>query len=154
MSSIVMNRPADPAEIARASESARAEWDALHLAHPEIVFVDAAIADICGTLRGKRIAAEEADKLFHSGMQIPLSLHLMDVRGEMMNPGGRGYSDGDPGGTAWRIAGAVTPVWGSDPPRAQLLMELHDATGAPLFYEPRNLLARVLARFDALKLTP
>jgi glutamine synthetase len=78
-----------------------------------------AIADICGALRGKRIAVTDAPKLYDAGMQIPLSLHLMDVRGEMMNPGGRGYSDGDPDGTAWPIAGTVMEVWGADPPRAQ-----------------------------------
>jgi glutamine synthetase len=149
-----MNRPANSGEIASASASARAEWEALRLAHPEIGFIDAAIADICGTLRGKRFVATEAAKLFESGMQIPLSLHLMDVRGEMMNPGGRGYSDGDPDGTAWPIPGTVTPVWGSDPPRAQVLMELYDASGAALFYEPRAILARVLSRFGEHDLTP
>jgi glutamine synthetase len=149
-----MNRPANPAEVAVASQAARSEWEALRLAHPEIAFIDAAIADICGTLRGKRFAADEAAKLFESGMQIPLSLHLMDVRGEMMNPGGRGYSDGDPDGTAWPIAGTVMPLWGSDPPRAQVLMELYDPSGAALFYEPRAILARVLSQFEELKLTP
>src|ERR1700680_4636619 len=79
---------------------ARAELEAVLTANPAIGSVDAAIADISGTLRGKRIAASDAPKLFETGMQIPLSLHLMDVRGEMMNPGGRGYSDGDPDGTA------------------------------------------------------
>ena len=64
---------------------AREELAALLKAHPEILFVDAAIADIAGTLRGKRIAAADALKLFETGMQLPASLHLMDVRGEMMN---------------------------------------------------------------------
>src|SRR5258708_21054199 len=105
--------------------AARSEWEAVLLANPDIQFVDAAIADISGALRGKRIAATDAPKLFEAGMQIPLSLHLMDVRGEMMNPGGRGYSDGDPDGTAWPIAGTVMEIWGSVPPPAPLLMRLH-----------------------------
>src|SRR5256714_14721809 len=104
--------------------AARAELEAVLLANPDIQFVDAAIADISGTLRGKRIAVGDAPKLFEAGMQIPLSLHLMDVRGEMMNPGGRGYSDGDPDGTAWPIAGTVTGVLSADPPRAHKLMRL------------------------------
>jgi len=124
------------------------------MANPAIQFVDAAIADISGALRGKRIAVSDAPKLFDNGMQIPLSLHLMDVRGEMMNPGGRGYSDGDPDGTAWPIAGTVMEVWGSDPPRAQMLMSLCDTAGVPLFYDPRTILERVLQRFSELDLIP
>src|SRR5215471_665000 len=133
---------------------AKSELEALIAAHPEIEFVDAAIADICGNLRGKRIAAADALKLYDSGMQIPLSLHLMDVRGEMMNPGGRGYSDGDPDGTAWPILGTAMRIWGSDPPRAQILMHFTEVSGAPVFYDPRTILARVLKRFEDLDLTP
>src|SRR3569832_116708 len=120
--------------------AAKAELEAVLLANPKIQFVDAAIADICGALRGKRIAVTEVSKLFDSGMQIPMSLHLMDVRGEMMNPQGRGYSDGDPDGTAWPINGTAAQVWGADPPRAQILMSLNDTTGAPLSYDPRAIL--------------
>src|SRR5262245_5215269 len=137
-----------------ALESARAELDAILAANPAIEFVDAAIADICGNLRGKRLPVADAPKLFESGMQIPLSLHLMDVRGEMMNPSGRGYSDGDPDGTAWPIPGTVMEIWGADPPRAQLLTSLRDGNGAALSYDPRAILERVLARFDELALTP
>ena len=93
----------------------------------------------------------DALKLFESGMQIPLSLHLMDVRGEMMNPSGRGYTDGDPDGTAWPIPGTVMEIWGADPPRAQMLTSnLRDDQRRPLSYDPRAVLERVLARFDEL----
>jgi len=133
---------------------ARAELEAILAANPNIEFVDAAISDICGALRGKRLPVADAAKLFESGMQIPLSLHLMDVRGEMMNPSGRGYTDGDPDGTAWPIPGTVMEIWGADPPRAQLLTSLRDGNGAALSYDPRAVLERVLARFDELQLTP
>ena len=149
-----MNQQATPPKHTHPHSAAKAELEAVLLANPAIEFVDAAIADICGALRGKRIAAADASKLFESGMQIPLSLHLMDVRGEMMNPSGRGYSDGDPDGTAWPIPGTVSEVWGSSPPRAQMLMSLTDGTGAGLSYDPRAMLERVLSRFAELDLTP
>jgi glutamine synthetase len=133
---------------------ARAELEAILVANPAIEFVDAAISDLCGALRGKRLPVADAAKLFESGMQIPLSLHLMDVRGEMMNPSGRGYTDGDPDGTAWPIPGTIMEIWGADPPRAQLLTSLRDGNGAALSYDPRAVLERVLARFDELSLTP
>src|SRR5215510_10235104 len=130
-----MNIRTPPARLGSATD-ARAELEALLAANPKIEFVDAAIADICGNLRGKRFPAADAPKLFESGMQIPLSLHLMDVRGEMMNPFGRGYSDGDPDGTAWPIAGTVMEIWGAEPPRAQVLTSLHDGKDATLPYDP------------------
>src|ERR1700739_2592081 len=144
-----MNRQ-NPGRRTAPHSTAKAELESLLMANPAIQFVDAAIADISGALRGKRIAVSDAPKLFDHGMQIPLSLHLMDVRGEMMNPGGRGYSDGDPDGTAWPIAGTVTEVWGADPPRAQMLLRLCPADGEPLSYDPRNILDRVLQRFAEL----
>jgi glutamine synthetase len=149
-----MNLPANPSPTAQPLVAARAELDSVLAANPRIQFVDAAIADICGALRGKRIAVADAPKLYDSGMQIPLSLHLMDVRGEMMNPGGRGYSDGDPDGTAWPIAGTVMEVWGADPPRAQVLMTLREPSGVPVPHDPRAILERTLARFAELNLTP
>jgi glutamine synthetase len=142
-----------PAKDLQAHGAARADLEALLSAHPEIEFVDAAIADIAGNLRGKRIAAPDALKLFDSGMQIPASLHLMDVRGEMVNPRGRGYSDGDPDGTAWPIPGTAVQVWGAHPPRAQVLMDFRDAKGAPLAHDPRAILEHVVKRFEELDLT-
>ncbi len=143
-----------PPSIAANIKVAREALSALLSAHPEIEFVDAVIADIAGTLRGKRIPAADAMKLFESGMQIPSDLHLMDVRGEMMNPMGRGFSDGDPDGNAWPISSTVMQVWGAVPPRAQMLMDFRDAKGEPLAHDPRAILQRVLARFKELNLTP
>ena len=150
-----VNSPqAPPASVAGEVQAARAEFQALLGENPKISFVDAVMADLCGVLRGKRMPLAEAGKLFESGMQIPLSIYLMDARGEMANPLGRGFGDGDPDGTAWPIPGTVTKVWGADPPRAQIFMSLRDETGAPSVAEPRAALQRVARRFEELGLTP
>jgi glutamine synthetase len=78
----------------------------------------------------------------------------MDARGEMTNAGGRGFGDGDPDGTAWPIAGTVSPVWGAARPRGQMLMRLCTAEGKSLEYDARNTLERVARRFDELGLAP
>ena len=135
-------------------EAARKEFEALIARRCDLEFVDALLVDLCGALRGKRMPVGDAAKLFESGMQIPLSVYLMDTRGEMTNPFGRGFGDGDPDGTAWPIPGTLSPVWGETPKRAQLLMTLHDAHGAPCDAEPRAALERVLERFAELKLAP
>jgi len=135
-------------------ERARKEFSGLLKDNPKIAFVDAVMADLCGVLRGKRMPVNEAGKLFESGMQIPLSIYLMDARGEMTNPQGRGFGDGDPDGTAWPVPGTVTKVWGADPPRAQIFMSLRDEKGEPYAAEPRATLQRVARRFHDLDLTP
>ena len=149
-----MNKQAPPPHFLRPAfaAEAKAEFDALLRARPDIKFVDAVLADIGGTLRGKRLPVSESAKLFESGMQIPHSVYLMDSRGEMMNPFGRGYGDGDPDGTAWPIPGTISAVWNEA--RAQMLMSLRDETGTPDPAEPRAALERVLERFAELKLTP
>ncbi len=148
-----MNKPLPPGKTGAANEG-RIELEALLKGAPEIDFVDAAIADMCGILRGKRIAAADAAKLFEAGMQIPLSLPLMDARGEMTDAGGHGFSDGDPDGTAWPVPGTIARVWGVERPRAQMLMRLCHADGRPLAYDPRSVLERVARRFDELDLNP
>jgi glutamine synthetase len=133
---------------------ARSEFEALRKANPDLLYVDAILADLIGVLRGKRMPIAEAARLFECGMQIPHSIYLMDANGEMTNPLGRGYGDGDPDGTAWPISGTMSRVWGEGPPRAQMLMTLRDLNGVPDPAEPRAALERVLGHFAALKLKP
>ncbi|HVV65045.1 MAG TPA: glutamine synthetase family protein [Rhizomicrobium sp.] len=135
-------------------DAARARFAALLKENPKVEFVDAMLADICGVLRGKRIPVRGADHLFETGMQIPQSIYLMDASGEMLNPFGRGYGDGDPDGTAWPIPETISLAWSEGTPRAQMLMTLRDEKGAAHPAEPRAALERALERFKELKLTP
>jgi glutamine synthetase len=151
-----MNKPtpvphfAPPAFVA----AARAEFDALLRAQPDLQSIDAVLTDICGTLRGKRLPIEEAGRLFESGMQIPKSIYLMDAHGEMTNPFGRGVSDGDPDGTSWPVPGTLARLDGDGARRAQVLMTLRGDEGAADPAEPRAILEHVLEVFAAEKLTP
>ncbi|HEY1612311.1 MAG TPA: glutamine synthetase family protein [Rhizomicrobium sp.] len=149
-----MNKPAKvPAHSRPAfAAEAQAEFAALLKAVPDLEFVDAVVADICGVLRGKRLPIGEAKRLFEHGMQLPHSVYLMDAHGEMMNPFGRGFGDGDPDGTAWPLPGTLSRVWNA--PRAQFLLTLQDEQGTADPGEPRSCLERVLAQFEGLGLTP
>lgn len=135
-------------------EQARAEFEALLNAHPDVQEVDAVLADASGVLRGKRLPVAQAGRMFDSGMQIPRTLYLMDAHGEMTNPFGRGFGDGDPDGTAWPIPGTIAPVWGEGPKRAQMLMTMKDGEGHSEPSEPRAALERVVERFHDAKLLP
>ena len=117
--------------------------------------IDALLIDINGIARGKRLPIGEASRLFESGMQIPQSVYLMDPRGEMTNPFGRGIGDGDPDGTAWPIPSTITPVWGcKGAPRAQMLMTLRDEAGSAHPAEARSALERTVERFTRSSLVP
>jgi len=91
-------------------EKAKSEFEALCKAEPGVECVDAVLADLGGVLRGKRMPVGEASRLFVSGMQIPHTIYLMDANGEMTNPFGKGFGDGDPDGTAWPIPGTMSRV--------------------------------------------
>ena len=151
-----MNKPAGIPAFARPAfvDAAKAEFEAFDSAHRGLHYIDAVLPDVLGVLRGKRIPAAEAARLFESGMQLPRSLYLMDAHGEMTNPFGRGFGDGDPDGTAWPIPGTLSLVWGPGPKRAQMFMTLCDADGQPEASEPRAALERVVRRFEEARLTP
>jgi glutamine synthetase len=151
-----MNKQSPTPSFARPAfvAEARKEFDTFVHAHPEVATLDAVLADICGTLRGKRFPIAEVSRLFDSGMQIPRSIYLMDAHGEMTNSLGRGFSDGDPDGTSWPIPGTLSRVWGNGPARAQMLMSLRDEDGVADPAEPRAAVERVLDRFHEMALTP
>jgi glutamine synthetase len=135
-------------------EEARAQFEALMAREPELAFVDAVIVDICGTMRGKRLPLADAPRLFETGMQLPKSVYLMDAKGEMVNPFGRGFGDGDPDGTAWPLPGTICRVWGEGPTRAQVFTTMRNDDGSPTAGEPRAALECALDRFGELRLTP
>ncbi|HEX3431112.1 MAG TPA: glutamine synthetase family protein [Rhizomicrobium sp.] len=151
-----MNKPESRSAFARPAfaAEAEAEYAPFMAGEPDIEFVDAVVVDICGTLRGKRFPVAEVPKLFAHGMPLPHSVYLMDAHGEMTNALGRGFSDGDPDGSAWPVPGTLSRVWGPGPVRAQMLMSLRDANGVTDPAEPRAVLARVLDRFADLELVP
>jgi glutamine synthetase len=130
------------------------EWDAFGKANPGLESLDCLFVDLCGTIRGKRYPAFEGGKVFKSGLQIPFTLYLLDARGETTDATGRGYSDGDPDGVAWPVAGSLSRTACIPNRQGQVLMTLKDEKGQPYFAEPRNVLDRVLARFAELELTP
>ncbi len=64
--------------------------------HPEIETVDAIYPDLCNLWRGKRLERADTGKLYDSGLPVAGAMFLIDVTGETCDPGGRGFTDGDP----------------------------------------------------------
>lgn len=124
------------------------ELTAFRTDHPDIATVDALITDINGNLIGKRMPISEASGLFDKGAQIPASALLLDGRGVGHNPVGMGRSDGDPDASMVPLSGTLVRVPWTERPTAQVLCSLtHE--GAPVWYDPRKILADVVARCRA-----
>ncbi len=143
-------------EIPRISSSAAptAEFDAFAAAHPDVQFVDAIFIDLNGIPRGKRVPIADARKLFEGGVQMPEDIWTLDALGEMTDPLGRGYGDGDPDGTGHPVPGTLVTVGPPPHRRAQVLMTMTGPGGAPCDAEPRQVLAHVLEQFTELRLSP
>ena len=95
---------------------------------------------------------EEAEKVFTSGVHMPKSVYFFDVTGVNEDILGMGFSDGDPDGQAFPVAGSIVPVPWASMKQAQVLMTMQDSDGAPLNLEPRVILANVVAKLAELGL--
>ncbi|UXX84967.1 glutamine synthetase family protein [Roseovarius pelagicus] len=131
------------------------ELTAFVQANPSVTYLDAIVIDLCGNAIGKRLPISQAASMIAGGTPICAAMQLVDVMGNTADPGGHGFSDGDPDGMARPLSGTLAPVPWSDGQRAQVLCQMTDATSAtPVWYEPRRILATVVERFAELKLRP
>ena len=123
--------------------------------HPQTTHVDVLLIDLCGKAIGKRLPVDDLPGLFDKGSAVCAEMQLVDAMGNTADPMGYGFSDGDPDAYAMPIAGTLCPVPWLTGSKAQVMCEFAGAVdGKPLWYEPRQVLKSVLARFDELGLTP
>lgn len=123
--------------------------------HPATRHLDICLIDLCGNAVGKRLPRGHFDSFWRGGTPICAAMQLVDVNGNTADPMGHGFSDGDPDAIAVPVPGTLVPVPWAPEPRAQCLVELRRAgDGEPFWYEPRQILKSVAARFAELDLTP
>ena len=123
--------------------------------YPETRFVDALLFDLCGTAIGKRLPVREADKLWSSGVAFCAGITTLDALGTCWDVNGIGFSDGDPDATSFPVPGTLVPVPWAEVPTAQVLIAPAPPTeGAHWWFDPRAILAGVVARFAPLGLRP
>mgnify|MGYP001380419448 CR=1 FL=1 len=121
--------------------------------NPNVKYIDAIISDTSGIIRGKRFPTNEIKKLFESGIQFAAAIFLLDVTGNSADPGGRGFTDGDPDKTFLPVSGSLQLMpWHKDS-LAQVLVTLQDNNFNDNIVDPRNVLAKVWEKFDELNLS-
>ena len=122
--------------------------------YPDTQYLDCMLCDLSNVMRGKRYPIGIAEKVFNGSMMFPGSSCFLSVNGECLDSEGMGFSDGDPDQVALAIPSTLVPSPWARYPTAQVMFTLQSLQGEAYFFEPRNVLLRVLERFKELSLTP
>lgn len=130
------------------------ELESFLAARPGVRFIDLLLHDLNGVDRGKRIDLASAPGIFARGMLLPGSMFALDVPGQTVQASGLGFDEGDADRPCLPVSGTLVDVPWLDHGIAQAQVGMHERDGRPFACDPRHLLARVLARFNPLGLTP
>ena len=121
---------------------------------PGTRFVDAFVFDLNGIARGKRLPADDWPGACAAGVAFSASALVLDAQGNAQGPLGLGTEDGDPDAWGWPAPARTRPVTWASQPTAQALLSMRGGDGAALWFDPREILARVIARLHADGLYP
>lgn len=130
------------------------EVERLRAAMPGLRQVELLFPDLNGILRGKRCTLGEFRGIARNGLSFPATGLLLDSRGALIDGLPHGSADGDPDYLCRPVPGSFVSVPWSRGALAQVLMTMERRDGSPYFADSRAVLARVLARFAGLGLTP
>ncbi|MGD8976868.1 MAG: glutamine synthetase family protein [Gammaproteobacteria bacterium] len=122
--------------------------------HPDVDTVDLLIADGNGIVRGKRIDADNLQKVYQNGICLPASVFGLDTCGKTVEETGLGFESGDADYVCMPVAGTLTRTGWRAGAGAQVFLVMEDEQGAPFFADPRVALTGILRRFADLDLTP
>ena len=123
-----------------------AEVRAFRQRNPEVRYVDLISLDIPGHFYGKRYPIDMLEKVAAgSVLKLPQNCVLLGVQGGLFKIGDYCFNDGDPDAVRRLVAGTLKPVTWEDKPLGQMLIT-SDGTEQPIVFEPREVLAQVLAR--------
>ncbi|WPC04991.1 glutamine synthetase family protein [Pseudomonas benzenivorans] len=130
------------------------EVRAFRAQHPAVRYVDLISLDIPGHFYGKRYPIDMLEKVAAgSPLKLPQNCVLLGVQGGLYPIGDYCFADGDPDAPRRLIPGTLKPVRWEQQPLGQMLIS-SDGTAAPIEFEPREVLARVLARLEARGIRP
>ncbi|WP_243375098.1 glutamine synthetase family protein [Microvirga solisilvae] len=115
--------------------------------------IDLLITDLNGILRGKRVPASSLDRLYESGMKLPLSALALDIWGEDVSDCGLIWETGDSDGLCMPCGAGIVPVPWASRPRAQMLLSMNYPDGRPFMIDPRQVLMRQVERAKDMGVT-
>ena len=114
---------------------------------PGVEVVDLLLPDLCGVLRGKRVALADLPGIYQRGVLLPGSMFALDVLGGTIQSTGLGFDEGDADRPCLPVPGTLFASPWLGPGVAQLQVQMLDHDGEPFYGDPRHLLDSVLDRF-------
>ncbi len=121
---------------------------------PEIESIFACVCDLNGTLRGKRVPVDQADKVVDGSIRMPLSVTGVDIWGEDIEGSELVFETGDSDGLCDFTGRDLLPVTWTERPTAMAMLWMRQEDGTPFAGDPRRALGNVVDRYKALGLTP
>ncbi|OQM75612.1 glutamine synthetase family protein [Manganibacter manganicus] len=121
---------------------------------PDIQSLRAAVCDLNGIMRGKRIPVEQAQKALEGKLRMPYSVGGVDIWGEDIEGNKLVFSTGDADGICQWTGRGILPMEWTAHPTALIPLWFADENGTPYLGDPRRALAGILDRYSELGLTP
>jgi glutamine synthetase len=115
--------------------------------------IDLLIPDLAGIPRGKRVPPDTLHSAQGGNAFFTTTIFALDTMGNNVDESGIVWEEGDADRLLQPDLSTLRPVpW--RPGGAQVIAGLGNLDGTPFFADPRQLLAQIAARFQALSLTP
>ncbi|MCW1952047.1 MAG: glutamine synthetase family protein [Octadecabacter sp.] len=121
---------------------------------PQIETIFACVCDLNGTLRGKRVPIDQAEKVVAGSVRMPLSVVGMDVWGEDIENSKLVFETGDSDGICDFTGRELLPITWTDRPTAMAMLWMRQEDGTPFAGDPRRALGNIVERYKMLGLTP
>ena len=120
----------------------------------DIVSLRAAVCDLNGVMRGKRIPVDQAEKVLSGGLRMPLSVVGVDIWGEDIKNSPLVFTTGDADGLCEPIGRGILPMDWTPEPTGLIPLWLREESGAPFGGDPRRALGALVERYAAAGLFP
>ncbi|GMG83494.1 glutamine synthetase family protein [Paralimibaculum aggregatum] len=121
----------------------------LQAAMPDLEAAEVFVSDLNGVPRGKLIPASKLKGLAKGGVKMPVSSLGLDIFGADVPESGTAIERGDPDGLLLPVPESLAPMGWAARPTAQLICTLTEEDGSPCAYDPRSVLAGVVAEAAA-----
>ncbi|WP_224824792.1 glutamine synthetase family protein [Cognatishimia sp. MH4019] len=116
--------------------------------------IEMMMCDLNAVLRGKWLPGEDISKLQNGDVRLPLSAYAANIGGHEVDETGLGSIANDPDGVVIAVPESMSAVpWASDKV-LQVLVDLKDENDQICLLSSRNMLRKMLDRFEGLNLSP
>lgn len=123
-------------------------------ANADVESLRAVTFDINGVMRGKRLPADQLEKICNGGLRMPLSTANVDIWGRDIENSPWVFETGDADGKCgWTGRGPLPVTW-TERQAAMMPVTLYTDDDQPFMGDARNALAALLDRFSALGMRP